>query len=99
MISDKGLGITYFARGLKLIRKPEIRAYVLMPVLINFVLFGGLIWLGYAQFSPLVEWSMSFIPGFLDFLRWVIWLVITILSAIYSVFHFHTGRQYRCGTL
>ena len=88
MISDIGLGITYFARGLKLIRKPEIRAYVLMPVLINFVLFGGLIWLGYAQFSPLVEWSMSFIPGFLDFLRWVIWLVITILSAIIVFFTF-----------
>ncbi len=88
MISDIGLGITYFARGFKLIRKPEIRAYVLMPILINIVLFSGLIWLGYAQFSPLVEWMMSFVPGFLDFLRWIIWFLITILSAIIVFFSF-----------
>ncbi|MEE8364925.1 MAG: sulfate transporter CysZ [Gammaproteobacteria bacterium] len=88
MITDIGLGITYFARGFKLIGKPEIRAYVLMPILINFVLFGGLIWLGYAQFSPLVDWMMSFIPGFLDFLRWIIWFLITILSAIIVFFTF-----------
>jgi CysZ protein len=88
VITDIGLGITYFARGFKLIRKPEIRAYVLMPALINFVLFGGLIWLGYAQFAPLVEWMMSFVPGFLDFLRWIIWFLITILSAIIVFFTF-----------
>lgn len=88
MITDIGLGITYFARGFKLIRKPEIRTYVLIPALINFVLFGGLIWLGYAQFAPLVEWMMSFVPGFLDFLRWIIWFLITILSAIIVFFTF-----------
>ena len=88
MISDISLGITYFARGLKLIRKPEIRPYVLIPILINIVLFGGLIWLGYSQFSPMVEWMMSFIPGFLDFLRWIIWIVITVLSAIIVFFTF-----------
>ena len=88
MISDISLGITYFARGLKLIRKPEIRPYVLIPILINIVLFGGLIWLGYSQFSPMVEWMMSFIPGFLDFLRWIFWIVITVLSAIIVFFTF-----------
>jgi CysZ protein len=88
VITDIGLGITYFARGFKLIRKPEIRTYVLIPALINFVLFGGLIWLGYAQFAPLVEWMMSFVPGFLDFLRWIIWFLITILSAIIVFFTF-----------
>lgn len=88
MITDIGLGITYFARGFKLIRQPEIRIYVLIPILINIILFGGLIWLGYAHFSPLVEWIMSFVPEFLNFLRWVIWFVITTLSAIIVFFTF-----------
>ncbi len=88
MITDISLGISYFARGFKLIGKPEVRAYVVMPILINVILFGGLIWLGYAQFSPLVEWLMSFVPGFLDFLRWIIWFLIIILSAIIVFFSF-----------
>lgn len=88
MISDISLGITYFAGGFKLLRNPEVRAYVLMPLMINIVLFGGLIWLGYSQFSPLVEWIMSFVPGFLDFLRWAIWIVIVVLSAIIVFFTF-----------
>jgi len=88
MLSDISLGIRYFARGFKLIGKPEIRAWVVMPLLINIALFGGLIWLGYAQFSPLVEWLMSFVPGFLDFLRWIIWFLIIIMSAIIVFFSF-----------
>ncbi|MFV2032736.1 MAG: sulfate transporter CysZ, partial [Gammaproteobacteria bacterium] len=88
MLTDISLGIRYFARGFKLIGKPEIRAWVVMPLLINIALFGGLIWLGYAQFSPLVEWLMSFVPGFLDFLRWIIWFLIIIMSAIIVFFSF-----------
>ena len=90
MLSDINRGITCFARGFKIIRKPEIRAYVVLPILINSLLFGGLIWFGYALFSPLVEWMISFVPEFLDFLRWIIWFFITILTAVIVFFTFTT---------
>jgi len=76
------------ARGVQLIRKPEIRAYVIMPLLVNILLFGGLIWFGYSQFSPLVEWMVGLVPDFLDFLRWIIWIVITSMTAIIVFFTF-----------
>ena len=62
--------------------------YVIVPLLINISLFGGLIWFGYSQFSPLVEWMMEWVPGFLDFLRWIIWIFITSMTAIIVFFTF-----------
>jgi CysZ protein len=88
MISDTVTGSLMLARGFDLVRKPEIRVYVAVPLLINIVLFGGLIWFGYAQFSPMVEWMMDWVPGFLDFLRWIIWIVITSMTAIIVFFTF-----------
>ena len=88
MFNDVMTGSHMFARGFKLIRKPGIRRYVIIPLLINIILFGGLIWFGYAQFSPLVEWAMSWVPDFLEFLKWLIWLVITSMTAIIVFFTF-----------
>ena len=88
MISDITTGAICLGRGLKIIRQPGVRRYVIMPLLINILLFGSLIWVGYAQFSPLVESAMSYVPGFLDFLRWIVWLLITVLTAIIVFFTF-----------
>ena len=81
-------GASCLGRGARLIRHPDVRPYVIMPLLINVILFGALIWFGYTQFSPLVELLMSYIPGFLDFLRWIVWLFITMLTAIIVFFTF-----------
>ena len=88
MISDTVTGSLMLARGFEIVRKPEIRAYVIMPLLINIVLFGCLIWFGYSQFSPMVEWVIGLVPGFLDFLRYIIWIVITSMTAIIVFFTF-----------
>ncbi len=63
MIADFTRGPTYLAKGFSLITQPEIRAYVIIPLLINILLFGGLLWYGYTQFEPLVESVMSWVPG------------------------------------
>lgn len=81
MITDLGRGTAYLAKGFNLIKDPEIRSYVVIPLIINIVLFGGLIWFGFEQFSPIVETIMSFVPSFLDFLRWFIWVFITLFTA------------------
>jgi CysZ protein len=81
-------GASCLGRGARLIRHPDVRLYVIMPLLINVILFGALIWFGYTQFSPLVELLMSYIPGFLDFLRWIVWLFITMLTTIIVFFTF-----------
>ena len=88
MISDVTIGIQALARGTRLLNQPGVRIYVIIPLCINLLLFGTLIWYGYSQFVPLVEWMMSFVPGFLDFLEWFVWLFFGSLAAITVFFCF-----------
>ena len=88
MIADMMNGSVYLGRGFKIIRQPDVRLYVAMPLLINILLFSMLIWFGYDQFSPLVDKTISLVPGFLDFLRWIIWLVISVFTTIVVFFTF-----------
>jgi CysZ protein len=88
MISDVTIGIQALARGTGLLTKPGVRIYVIIPLAINLLLFGALIWYGYSLFVPFVEWMMSFVPGFLDFLEWFIWIFFGTLAALTVFFCF-----------
>ncbi len=88
MVFDIARGTETLARGLKLLTRREIFPYVLAPLAINLVIFGGLIWFGFSSFAPMVEWLMSFVPGFLDFLRWILWIFLGLLLAVIAFFTF-----------
>ncbi len=88
MVGDITLGTQTLARGIRLLGKPGVRIYVIVPLLINILLFGALIWYGYSLFQPLVQWLMGFVPSVLDFLEWLIWLFFGVLAAITVFFTF-----------
>lgn len=88
MIKDIGRGTGYLAKGLVLVKRPGIRRYVIIPLLMNILLFGGLIYAGYAQFSPFVNWLLSFLPDWLGFLEWILWLFFTSFAAFFIFFIF-----------
>ena len=88
MLSDVTSGTQALAQGLRLLSNPGIRIYVVMPLLINLLFFGALVWYGISSFNQLIEWMMSFVPGFLDFLRWLIWLFFGLLATVTVFFTF-----------
>ncbi len=88
MITDLGRGTAYLAKGLQLVKAPEIRSYVLIPLFINISLFAGLLWFGFSQFSPLVDEIMNYVPDFLSAIRWIFWIFISLTSAIVVFFVF-----------
>lgn len=88
MISDITTGTRALARSFSLLNQPGVRIYVVVPFLINLLLFGALLWYGYSSFVPFVEWLMSYVPGFLDFLETVIWLFFGVLAALIVFFAF-----------
>ncbi len=88
MIADITRGTQAVARALSILNKPGVRVYVIVPLMINFLLFGALIWYGYSQFNLLVEWLMSFVPAFLEFIEWLIWIFFGVLAAITVFFSF-----------
>ena len=75
-------GAMYFFRGIRLIFTPGLRTYVVVPLLVNVVLFSALIYFGAAQFRDLLDWLL---PDWLDWLA-VVLLPLFIVAALVIVF-------------
>lgn len=78
-------GAAYLGRGFSLITQSGLRRYVAIPLIINVLLFGGLIWFGADQFSHLID---SLLPQWLDWLHWLLWplFALAILVAAFYTF-------------
>lgn len=68
-------GPGYLLQGLRLLNHPRIRWFVLGPLLINLVLFVLLTWFAIEQFNGLFGWLIAKIPGWLDFIAWLFWVL------------------------
>jgi len=78
-------GTYYLLQGAKIITKPGIRGVVIIPLIINIMLFGLLIWYGAEQFSVFVEWLL---PDKADWLRRFLWPLFAIVTLIIVFFIF-----------
>jgi CysZ protein len=75
-------GGLYFLRGFSLILRPGIRAYVIVPLLVNVFVFAGLIYFGAGQLRSLVD---GMLPEWLDWLQWLL-LPLFLLAALLVAF-------------
>lgn len=75
-------GMSYLSRGARLIVTPQLRWFVLVPVLINLVLFVAITWLLVQQFGMAMDWLLGSLPGWLDFLTWILWVVFAALVLV-----------------
>ena len=82
-MSDNPLaGVKYFLRGFSLIVRPGIRRFVVVPLLINVLLFAGLLVLGAAQLDALLDRELP------QWLTWLSWLLIPLFVVTYLVVGF-----------
>ena len=77
-------GFGYAGRGLKLIFKPGVRRFVLIPFVINLLLFGTAIVWGYGEVDAGLD---RFLPGWLHWLRW---LLIPVFFITFAIIVFYT---------
>lgn len=75
-------GLSYLSRGARLLVTPQLRWFVLVPVLINVVLFVAATWLLVQQFGMAMDWLLSSLPGWLEFLGWLLWAVFAALVLV-----------------
>jgi CysZ protein len=87
-MSNPVAGANYLLRGLGLLLKPGIRAYVIIPLLINCLLFILFIALSSQQFNGLMHWLMPELPDWLQWLSWLLWLLFGIAVALILFFTF-----------
>jgi CysZ protein len=81
-------GFGYLLKGLSLLGKPGVKRFVIIPLLINIVLFAVLIWLASDYFQQLVNYLLSFLPSWLEWLSKVLWLLFTMLAGLIMFFSF-----------
>lgn len=75
-------GMTYLTRGAQLIVTPQLRLFVLVPLLINLVLFFAATYLLIEQFGVAMGWLLGSLPGWLDFLAWILWVIFAALVLV-----------------
>jgi len=90
MLKDSFAGAAYFLRGITLITKPGIRAFVIIPFLLNMLIFGLLIAYGYQQFGELLDWLLPEEGSWWSWLNWLRWVVLPIFFTVAAVIMFFT---------
>ena len=77
-------GLQCVLLGLRLITKPGLRRFVVVPFLINSLLFGAVIWLGGGYFGELLD---RLLPDWLD---WLYWLMVPLFGLALLIVTFYT---------
>ncbi len=80
-------GAAYLLRGFGLILKPGLRQYVFIPLMINVLVFSGVIWLGVSQFEALLDHLLPQ-TGWMDYLRWLLWPLFALMIVLISFYTF-----------
>jgi CysZ protein len=88
MIGNVTHGAGYLIRGAKLLKHPALRLFVVIPLLVNLIIFGSLIWYGLGYLSALMEDWLGAIPDWLDFIKWIIWPVVGLTVSLVSGYLF-----------
>jgi CysZ protein len=82
-------GAGYLLRGLGMLTHPQLRRFVIVPLLVNVIVFSAIAWGGYELFSFLLD---KYLPedGWLSWLRWLIWPLLALTGVLITFYTFTT---------
>ncbi len=80
-------GFQFLLSGFKLILKPGVRFYVLIPLLINSLLFASAIIYGASSLSELIDWLIAK-WSWIEWIEWLLWPVFVIIALAIVFFGF-----------
>ncbi len=81
-------GAGYLVRGAKMLKHPALRLFVFIPLLVNIVIFGSLIWYGLSYLDALMADWLGKIPEWLNFIEWIIWPLIGLTVSLVTGYLF-----------
>ncbi len=85
-MKDLLAGPRYMVEGFGLLTKPGLRRFVVVPVLVNVLIFGGLITLAYGWVDNTSGYLIAKLP---DWLQWLSYIVIPVfvLTSLVVIFY------------
>lgn len=85
MQGSPGKAIDYFFEGARLIVKPGFRRFILIPLLINLVIFVIVTIALFHAFGDFFNQVLEWLPGWLNWLAWLLWpLVGFVFLVVYG---------------
>lgn len=77
-----GDGASALINGFRHLYHPALRAWVIWPILINLAVFAGLAWLLIGWLTGSIQGVMDGLPEWLNFLRWIMWVLAVLMMAL-----------------
>lgn len=80
-------GFSYMTQGFHIIIQPGFRLFLLVPLIVNLVLFTVLIMWAYSLIDGWMATLLSWMPEWLGFLEWLFWaayLVVIVMTLFYG---------------
>lgn len=82
-------GPQYLLEGIRLVMRPGLRRFVILPLAVNLILFSLMIVLALEQFAGWIDVLMPNLPDWLNFLRYILWPLFVILLLLILFFTFN----------
>lgn len=88
MIHDFTKGFFFLFQGFTIMLQKGIRGFVVIPLIINVVIFSGAVWLAYTQYKQLIESLLGWLPSWLSWIEWILlpFFALLIMLVIYYSF-------------
>jgi len=83
-------GIGYLLKGAQLLRHPKLRTFVLIPLLINILIFSSAFYFLFSNLTSWVDSHIAELPSFLSWLSYILWPIIA-LSILFSFSFIFSG--------
>lgn len=81
-------GPDYFREGWRVIRRPGLRRFMVIPLLLNLVLFTALISWGAQQFNYWMDRLVPTLPEWASFVEWLLWPLFALVVLLTLFFGF-----------
>ncbi len=81
-------GALYLLKGFSMLRLPELRRFVLVPLIVNILLFASMSVLLYSSLNDFILQLVAGLPEWLQWIDWLIWLLLGISIILFAYFTF-----------
>lgn len=88
MIGDFLKGAGCALDGFSLMRMRGVRRYVVVPLLINIIIFSAAVYFAWGGTDALVALLVAWLPAWLDWLSWLMWPLFILLALVIIFYSF-----------
>ncbi len=81
-------GVGYLVDGAKMLTHPKLRPFVIIPLVVNILIFGSLVGFGISFLSSTVDRLLSGLPEWLSFIEWILWPLIALTFSLMTGYLF-----------